>query len=100
MVRADAVLPTAATFALEQIDGDTYVAAALIPDLFVAIVVDSRSRPGRTLQRHRISEWLSGTANDSTRYRSTAVVEVDMVRDLPVVVAGSPDHNAASAPGR
>jgi hypothetical protein len=66
-VLAVTVLPTAATAPLEQITGDTYVAATSNPDLFVAFVIDDEAQARAYLcDGTGISEWLSGTADDST----------------------------------
>jgi hypothetical protein len=66
-VGADAVVPTKATAPLEQFSGDTYVAATSNRDLFVAIVIDGEAHARAYLcDGAGTSEWLSGTADDST----------------------------------
>ena len=79
MVLAVAELPTAATAPLEQISGDTYVAATSNADLFVAIVIDGEAQARAYLcDGTGISEWLSGTPDDSTvQLTSSTGAEVD-----------------------
>ena len=82
MVLALGVSPTAATAPLEQISGDTYVAATSNPDLFVAIVIDDEAQARAYLcDGTGTSEWLSGSADDTAmQLTSSTGADVDATR--------------------